>query len=346
MNETTLDHELFHKAVDQAGYAVVITDRDGAIEYVNPAFERTTGYSFSEAVGRNPRILKSGKHDDEFYAELWDTILDGEVWRAELVNKRKTGELYHIEQTIAPLIDENGATHFVGIEHDITDRRLRAQRLMVLNRILRHNLRNALTVIDGHASNLADELADDSLQSDVEPIQQEVHNLQEIVADTDTVKSFFDYPPETLSSSGVDVVKLLNELKADLAERYPAATLTFYTDFPSCEIHADERLKRAIREGIDNAVRHNDQANPSVDITATTENGSRYVAIAIADDGPGIPEAERAAIKNETETSLVHGLGIGMWLIKWIVASFGGDVTFTENDPRGSILVLRIPTVD
>lgn len=78
----------------------------------------------------------------------------------------------------------------------------------------------------------------------------------------------------------------------------------------------------------------------------STEGGGRNVEIAVADDGPGIPEQERAAIEEEAETSLVHGIGIGLWLIHWIVSSFGGEVTFAENDPRGSVLVLRIPTVD
>ncbi len=110
-------------AVAQTDDAVVITDADGFIEYVNPAFERHSGYRCEEIIGRTPSVVRSGQHDKTFYRELWGTLRRGEVFRAVFVNKRKNGELFHEEKTITPLKDETGRiTHFVSAGRDITTR--------------------------------------------------------------------------------------------------------------------------------------------------------------------------------------------------------------------------------
>ena len=111
-----------NRAIEQAAEAVIITNLDGEIEYVNPAFERITGYDRDEALGQNPRILKSGEQDDVFYREMWQTILDGDVWHGSIINRKKSGDLYHEEMTIAPVLDELGdIINFVAIKHDVTD---------------------------------------------------------------------------------------------------------------------------------------------------------------------------------------------------------------------------------
>lgn len=112
-------------ALNAAANGIAITDVEGIIQWVNPAFVNLTGYSFAEAVGRNPReLLKSGRHDRALYQHLWATILAGRVWHGEMINQRKDGSLYDEEQTITPLRHENGEiTHFVAIKQDITARR-------------------------------------------------------------------------------------------------------------------------------------------------------------------------------------------------------------------------------
>ncbi|MEP0806693.1 MAG: PAS domain S-box protein [Chloroflexota bacterium] len=111
-------------ALEAAGNAIVITDRSGAIQWINSAYTRLTGYTLEEAVGKTPRILYSGMQDEAFYKQLWDTILSGRVWHGELINKRKDGSLYNEEQTITPLLDSQGqVTHFIGIKQDITSRK-------------------------------------------------------------------------------------------------------------------------------------------------------------------------------------------------------------------------------
>ncbi len=112
------------RAVEQTADTVMITDRQGVIEYVNPAFEETAGYSASEVLGRTPSLLKSGLHDEKFYKELWAQLITGKPFRGIIINRKKSGELYWSAQTISSMKDENGEiTHFVSVLKDITELR-------------------------------------------------------------------------------------------------------------------------------------------------------------------------------------------------------------------------------
>ncbi|WJW74385.1 GAF domain-containing protein [Thiohalobacter sp. IOR34] len=125
-------------ALEAAANAIIITDRQGVIQWVNQAFTRLTGYGRDEAVGRNPRLLNSGIHDRTVFEDLWHTILGGKVWCGEVVNRRKDGRLYVEEETITPVRDERGdISHFIAIKHDITERRHTERSLRRLNRALR-----------------------------------------------------------------------------------------------------------------------------------------------------------------------------------------------------------------
>jgi PAS domain S-box-containing protein len=120
--------QFFGETVEAAGHSIYATDTEGTIEYVNPAFEAITGYTAEEAVGRNPRILQSGEHDEAFYEELWDTILAGDVWRSKLINTTKSGDRYVVDQTIAPVRDEDETIkHFVAVNSDVTELKERGQ---------------------------------------------------------------------------------------------------------------------------------------------------------------------------------------------------------------------------
>lgn len=120
-------------ALEQSADAVMVTDREGVIEYVNPAFETTTGYARDEAVGRRPSLLKSGAHSEQFYRQLWQTILAGEVFQDVFVNRQKDGTEYYEEKTISPIKGPDGAvTHFVATGKDITERMQTQERLQYL----------------------------------------------------------------------------------------------------------------------------------------------------------------------------------------------------------------------
>jgi PAS domain S-box-containing protein len=117
------DIKRLSSAVEQTADAVIITDMKGTIIYVNPGFEQMTGYPREEAVGQTPRLLKSGKHEARFYQDLWNTVLGGGVFRGTLINRKKSGQLFHGEQTISPVRGSDGRQAFlVSVLKDITER--------------------------------------------------------------------------------------------------------------------------------------------------------------------------------------------------------------------------------
>ena len=121
-------------ALESAANAVLITNGKGIILWVNPAFTALTGYSPEEIIGKTPRLFKSGKHDREYYKNLWSTVLSGKTWRGEFINRRKDGSLYHDEHTITPVLAENGTvTNFVAIMNDKTEQKQAEQQLSLLN---------------------------------------------------------------------------------------------------------------------------------------------------------------------------------------------------------------------
>jgi len=145
-------NHLLLSALDSAANSIAITDADGRIVWVNAAFTTTTGYSFDEAVGRNPNILKSGRHDQPFYQQLWDTIKSGNVWTSELINKRKDGSLYTEEMSITPVRDERGdIRHFVAIMQDVSARVETDRQMRLLSSIVEQTTEGiAVLDMDGH----------------------------------------------------------------------------------------------------------------------------------------------------------------------------------------------------
>jgi PAS domain S-box-containing protein len=158
--ETETEWEKLIAAVQQTKDVIVITDRHGTIEFVNPAFTDVTGYSSKEAIGRNPRLLKSGKHDDSFYRQLWQTIGTGRTFQGRMINKKKDGTLYTEEATISPIFSPEGEiTNYVGVKRDISEQLLlerqlhQAQKMEAIGRLtggVAHDFNNILGVIIGY----------------------------------------------------------------------------------------------------------------------------------------------------------------------------------------------------
>ena len=128
--ETSDKLRIFSMAVEQSASSVVITDTNGLIEYVNQRFTDFTGYQSSEVVGRTPRIMKSDKNPPTIYSELWETISSGQVWRGEMMNRKKSGDHYWEYMTITPIVtEERGITHYLAVQEDITHRKEYEQKL-------------------------------------------------------------------------------------------------------------------------------------------------------------------------------------------------------------------------
>ena len=158
------ERRVLSHVIEKSPNSIIITDANGTIEYVNSRFTEVTGFESDDAIGENPKLLKSGKHSREFYKELWDTVLSGEVWRGELTNRRKNGSLYTESAIISPIVDANGViTHLFALKVDITERtRLLEERERLESELARqfhlsqvgllasgiaHNLRSPLSVI-------------------------------------------------------------------------------------------------------------------------------------------------------------------------------------------------------
>lgn len=148
-------------AVEQTGEAIIITDPSGIIEYVNPAFEKVTGFQRKEIIGQNARILKSGKHDTAYYEQLWKTLQNGATWRGRMTNRRKDGSLYTEDVVISPVFDSSGNTiHYIAVKRDVTKQLqtsamlAQAQKMESIGRLaggIAHDYNNMLSVILGHA---------------------------------------------------------------------------------------------------------------------------------------------------------------------------------------------------
>lgn len=137
------------RAVEQTPTSVIITDFEGKIEYANPKFIAITGYSLQEVLGQNPRLLKSGHHPPSFYQAMWETLLQGNVWRGEVVNRRKNGETYWESSLISPITDDHGKiTHFLAIKEDITEKKKNAEALRQAEQKLAENERWQKAILD------------------------------------------------------------------------------------------------------------------------------------------------------------------------------------------------------
>lgn len=340
---TIQETKQFEKAVEHAGHAIYITDSEGTITYANTAFEELTGYSKTEVVGENPRILNSGHQSESHYENLWETIRSGDVWNEEIVNQRATGELFHAYQAIAPITNGQGEIdRFVAIMTDQTDQIVRKQQTQVLSRALRHNLRNELNVIKLSAQELVDSQPRDSQGRHVDKILQRIEELEEL----SETASRFDYvlDDETFRRS-LSVCPTAERIGETITDRYPDAVVTVDCDVDEREVRTS--LDLILEELLENAIIHNDQEEATIRVAVTThgENPST-VGIEIEDNGPGIPENERAVIEEGEEPSLYHGSGLGLWIVYWLTTLAGGTVSIDDSRSGGARITLVLPSFD
>jgi len=211
------------------------------------------------------------------------------------------------------------------------------RQLTVLNRIFRHDIRNSANVINGHAELLAKNTDDKTIEKSAETIQEQAVDLVKMGEQVRDIERLFQSDGQQRET--VDLVDIIESQLARVQRDFPSAdTNEPATD--SCSVRAHPLVESAVRNVIENAVEHNDVETPHVDVTISQAD-SETVELRVADNGPGIPENETKVLEREYETPIEHTSGLGLWLVNWIVRESGGEVCFSENSPRGSIVSLQ-----
>ena len=335
----------FERGVDSTGNGIVMTDRLGEIEYVNPAVEEITGYTDSEVLGETARILQPAGAADVFTEEFWQTMINRKEWAGEVVLEHSDETRSVVDTSITAIDDESGDVEgFVLVLNDITERIQQEKQLQnreqeldllrqILTRYLRHNLRNDLNVILGYGEMLA---TDDTLsESQTQMAGKIVETAQRLQETGDTARQFSTLLQQDTALSLYDLSEVVNECVQTISEQYP--DVRFEIDVPSsCEIRARLGVQDAVQELIENAAKHNDADSPHVQVQLRCSFGAR---LHIEDNGPGISDLELGTLEVGEETPLLHSQGVGLWLSKWIIESNHGQLSFDQVDPGTRVTV-------
>lgn len=355
-------------AIDQVVEAIVVTDRDGVIQYVNPAFTTLTGFTSEEAIGQTPRLLKSGVHGSAFYREMWQTLLDGQVWAGRLVNRRKNGEHYNSYATISPVrTAEDSITHFVAVNRDVTaevilEERLReSQKMEAVGTLaggLAHDFNNILYALMGYVDLARDDVPKGHpARPALEEIDKAGARASALVGKMLAFGRRRDGMRRPVAVSAV-VSGTLDLMRPTLP---PHLSLEASVSCGECRVFADrsqlEQMLVALctnaqqamkRSGGTIAVRVDriERAGPADPERPGLGPGS-WVRIVVADSGPGIEPTimERIFEPYFTTRSVNEGSGLGLATVHGIATGHGGAV-FAESSPdRGAEFTVYLPAL-
>jgi len=361
LRETEDELHNLRTAVEQSGNAIVITNLKGNIEYVNPAFEKSTGYTADEAMGDNPRVLKSGEQDAAFYKDLWETISSGKIWRGQFHNKRKDGSLYWESATISPVLNDRGEiVHFIAIKEDITERKS-----------LEAKLSEALTRADSANRAKSEFLA--SMSHEIRTPMNGVIGMTDLLLDTEQTPQQHEYA-EAIHSCGKALLTLINDI-LDFSKGEAGQIQLESLDFPIrttikevVDVVAVEAQKKGIGLGcafteeipeflngdparlrqilfnlIGNAIKFTQHGGVTVRVEIfTEEETSLSLRFSVTDTGIGIPEDKLDSIFSKftqgdlSTTRKFGGTGLGLAICKQLIQLFQGDITVTSQEGKGS----------
>lgn len=322
-----------YRAVEQSADSILITNHEGVIEYVNPAFESMTGYSRDEAVGATPRILRSGVQSQHFYESMWAIILSGQTFRAIMTNRRRNGELYEEDQTISPIRDANGAiTHFVSTGRDITQRKRMHEAMQRVNQQLERECARVAGVLHDEAGQFlaAAHLTLSAVISDVPPalaeqltmvrghltqleerLRQISHEMHpRVVEDLGLAEAVRFFCENFSRRTGI-----LAAVQSSLDSRWPAPIETV--------------LYRMAQEALTNIAKH---ARASRAVVKLEEQPAAIVCT-IEDDGVGIEWEGAASARG----------GLGLRLMRDRIEGIGGTLSIRAACDRGTELRARVP---
>ncbi|HNV72082.1 MAG TPA: PAS domain-containing protein, partial [Candidatus Ozemobacteraceae bacterium] len=370
--QTEKEHEqeshLLFSALEAAPINFVITDADGVIEYVNAEFVRITGYSRPEALGQNPRIIKSGKHDALFYRTMWQRLTNGEVWRGLLINKRKDGTLYEEDKTIAPVCDKSGRPKFyISASRDVTRERLvekqlqQAQKMQALGTLaggIAHDFNNILMAIQGYAELALEEGGDNpQIKKNIDQVITGASRASKLIEQILTFSRqretdlqsidpvpIFKETIKFLRGSLPSIIQMRQELEPDcgpiLAD--PTQIHQIMTNLCSNAHHAMRekggRLTISLKR-VDRVPEHPCHVQHSL------ECPEGFACLAVEDTGCGIPPELQARVFEPFFTTKPQGEGTGMGLstVQGIVYAAGGHIILTSELGKGTRVEVYLP---
>ena len=336
------EHELRvkNRAIEAASVGITIADataEDLPLVYANTEFEQLTGYDSEAIQGQNCRFLQGEATSEEVLDRIRGALAAEQPVTTEVLNYRADGSPFWNELTVAP-VRERGSetvTHFVGFQQDITARKRQEQSLAVLDRVLRHNIRNGMSVIGGFARVIADR-TDGEL---AEMATRITESADELTALTEKARDLQLSMRARESRQPRDIVDDIEAVVSDLETEYPDVAFTVDAD-GSKQVAATERLRSALEEVGENAAKH---GSSSVTFRIEDTETDR-VAVHVSDTGPGLSGDEQKVVEAGRETPLEHGDGLGLWLVNWIVTDLGGDVRTTVEN--GTTVTLELPRTD
>jgi len=359
-------------AVEQAVEGIVITDPRGVIEYVNPAFERITGYRRAEAVGQHIRLLKSGEQDRAFYETLWETIRSGRVWTGQMVNRRKDGTLYSEESTISPVFDGAGAIiNYVAVKHDVSERKRlerereqlqrqfhQAQKMEAVGRLaggVAHDFNNMLSVILGHAElAMSDVPPSDPLHADLAEIARAASRSSEVTGQLLAFARKQTISPRVLDLNEMveTMLRMIRRLIGeDIALAWRPGEGLWPVRMDPGQI--DQTLvnlcvnARDAIEGVGTVTIQT--ANVTLDDAYCAERPGfvpgEFVLLAVSDDGAGMDPETRESIFEPffTTKAVKKGTGLGLATVYGIVKQNRGFINVYSEPGLGTTFRIYLP---
>jgi two-component system, cell cycle sensor histidine kinase and response regulator CckA len=361
-------HAMLVKAVEHAGEAIVVTDADGRIEYVNPAFETVSGYRSGEVVGQNPRILKSERHDGEFFRQMWSALGAGNTWHGRVTNKRKDGTLYEEEMTISPVRSgSDRISHYVAVKRDVTEARAmqaqfyQAQKMESVGRLaggIAHDFNNLLTVINGTCDLVLDELVDGGrLHSDLTQVrisgERAAGLTRQLLAFSR--RQVMQRRVVSLAAVASDLEPMLRRLIGE------DVAITVSPEETAGHVRADPgQLEQVLINLVVNArdaMPKGGSLNIEVtsveldaDLAATVGHevlAGPYVVLAVSDSGTGMDEATKARLFEPFFTTKApgYGTGLGLSTVYGIVKQNEGYIQVSSEVGRGTTFSIYLPRV-
>jgi PAS domain S-box-containing protein len=352
-------------AIEQAGEMVVITDPEGIIQYVNPAFETVTGFSRKEAIGQRPSILKSGRQDDAVYKNLWATIAAGRTWKGRMVNKRKDGSFYTEEATISPVCDPAGRiVHFVAVAHDITehlklaDQLHQSQKMESVGRLaggVAHDYNNMLSVILGYAELALDKVDPaDPLYSDLKEIVDAARRSADITRQLLAFARKQTIIPKVLDLNET-VERMLNMLRRLIGEDIDLAWLPEAVLWP-VKIDPSQidqilanlcvNARDAIKGGGNLTIETN---KVTLDEAYCADNAGfvpgEFVLLTVSDNGCGMDQETMNKIFEPffTTKEVGRGTGLGLATVYGIVKQNNGFIHVYSEPGQGTSFRIYLP---